>query len=505
MPYKPTSVWIDTTPHTTYPAPDATLEVDVCVAGGGILGLLTAAQLKRAGRTVAVLEADRVATGVTGYTTAKVTVLHGLVYDEVRSSFGADGARHYAEANRAGLDSIARWTADLGIDCDLRRRPAFTYAEGEDDLGKLRDEVDAGREAGLPLEFVADAGLPWPVAGAVRLDDQLEFHPRRFLLALADHVAGDGSHVCERARVSAVHDGDPCRVETEDGGEVLARHVVIATHYPTLDRGLFFARLSAERSYAIGVRTRGPVPHGMFLSTESPSHSVRATPFDGGELLIVGGEGHKTGTGGDTTERYARLESWARERFDVASVEYRWSAQDAMPLDGIPYVGKLSPASRSIWTASGFRKWGMTNGAAAAIMLADLIEERPNPWLATFDANRFKPLASASKLLKETVSVGAHFFGDRLSGPDLRSMDQLAPGEGALVAHDGDTVAAYREPGGAVLAVSPVCTHLYCHVKWNVAERSWDCPCHGSRFAPDGTVLQGPAVKPLEPRELDQD
>jgi len=232
---------------------------------------------------------------------------------------------------------------------------------------------------------------------------------------------------------------------------------------------------------------------------------VRATPFDGGELLIVGGEGHKTGTGGDTTERYARLESWARERFDVESVEYRWSAQDAMPLDGIPYVGKLSPASRSIWTASGFRKWGMTNGAAAAIMLADLIDERPNPWLATFDANRFKPLASATKLIKETVSVGAHFFGDRLSGPDLRSMDQLAPGEGALVAHDGDTVAAYREPGGAVHAVSPVCTHLYCHVKWNVAERSWDCPCHGSRFAPDGTVLQGPAVKPLEPRELAQD
>ena len=502
MPHKPTSVWVDTTPHTTYPAPGATLEVDVCVAGGGILGLLTAAQLKRAGRTVAVLEADRVATGVTGYTTAKVTVLHGLIYDQVRSTFGADGARHYAEANRAGLDLVAGWAADLGIDCDLRRKPAYTYAEDEQDLGKLRDEVDAAREAGLPLELVDDAGLPWPVAGAVRLDDQLEFHPRKFLLAIADHVAGDGSHVCERARVSAVHDGDPCRVETEDGGEVLARHVVIATHYPTLDRGLFFARLSAERSYAIGVRTRGSVPHGMFLSTESPSHSVRATPFDGGELLIVGGEGHKTGTGGDTTERYARLEAWARERFDVAAVEYRWSAQDAMPLDGIPYVGRLSPASRALWTASGFRKWGMTNGAAAAIMLTDLIEERPNPWLGTFDANRFKPLASATKLLKETVSVGAHFFGDRLSGPDLRSLDELAPGEGALVAHDGDTVAAHREEDGTVHAVSPVCTHLYCHVSWNAAERSWDCPCHGSRFAPDGTVLQGPAVKPLERKEL---
>jgi glycine/D-amino acid oxidase-like deaminating enzyme/nitrite reductase/ring-hydroxylating ferredoxin subunit len=501
MPYEPTSVWMDTTPKTTYPPPGAKLEVDVCVAGGGILGLLTAAQLKREGRTVAVLEAGRVATGVTGYTTAKVTALHGLVYDQVRSSFGADGARHYAEANQAGLDLIARWAADLAIDCDLRRRPAFTYAEDEADLGKLRDEVDAAREAGLAAAVVEDVDLPWPVAGAVRLENQAEFHPRKFLLAIADHVDGDGSHVCERARVSAVHDGDPCRVETEDGGEVIARDVVVATHYPTLDRGLFFARLSAERSYAIGVRTRGRVPHGMFLSTESPSHSVRATPFEDGELLIVGGESHKTGTGGDTTERYAHLEAWAREHFDVASVEYRWSAQDAMPVDGIPYVGRLSPTARHIWTASGFKKWGMTNGAAAAIMLADLIEERPNTWLATFDANRFKPLASAAKLLKETASVGAHFFGDRLRGPDLRSLDELAPGEGALVAHDGDTVAAFREGDGTVHAVSPVCTHLHCHVNWNAAERSWDCPCHGSRFAPDGSVLQGPAVKPLERKE----
>ena len=502
MPYKPTSVWMDTTPHTTYPAPAATLEVDVCVAGGGILGLLTAALLKRAGRSVAVLEADRIVTGVTGYTTAKVTVLHGLVYDQVRSSFGADGARHYAEANTAGLDLIARWVADHGIECNFRRRPALTYAEDASQLSTLRDEVEAAREAGLDAELVDDVELPWAVAGAVRLEGQAEFHPRRFLLAVADWIHGDGSHVCERARVSAVHDGDPCRVETEDGGEVIARDVVIATQYPTLDRGGFFARLSAERSYAIGLRIRGPVPHGMFLSTESPSHSVRATPYDGGELLIVGGESHKTGTGGDTNERYARLEAWARERFDVEAVEYRWSAQDAMPLDGIPYVGRLSPASRRIWTASGFKKWGMTNGAAAAIMLADLIGERPNPWTATFDSNRFKPLASAPKLLKETVSVGAHFFGDRLSGPDLRSLEELAPGEGALVAHDGETVAAYRDPDGTLRAVSPVCTHMYCQVSWNDAERSWDCPCHGSRFAPDGTVLQGPAVKPLERREV---
>jgi Rieske Fe-S protein len=298
-----------------------------------------------------------------------------------------------------------------------------------------------------------------------------------------------------------VHDGQECRIETDTGAEVTAGAVVIATHYPTLDRGLFFARLAAERSYAIGIRARGRTPQGIFLSTESPSHSVRATPYDGGELLIVGGESHKTGTS-DPVERYAALEAWARERFDVASVEYRWSAQDAMPADGIPYVGKLSPVARRVWTASGFKKWGITNGAAAAIMLSDAILGRDNPWAATFDANRFTPLASAPALLKEQISVGAHFFGDRLAPPDVRSLEQLAPGEGGIVKVDGDRVAAFRDDDGVVHAVSSICTHLYCQVAFNAAERSWDCPCHGSRFATDGTVIQGPAVNPLERKEL---
>ena len=409
-----TSVWMDTAPHTTYAPLEGTLEVDACVVGGGIAGLLTADLLKRGGRTVAVLEAARVATGVTGYTTAKIAALHGLTYDDVRSHHGERGARHYAEANVAGLELIAARVAEREIDCDFRRRAAYTYSEDPGGLDALRAEVEAMRAAGLDAELVDDVDLPWDVAGAVRLDGQAEFHPRRFLLAIAAAVHGGGSHVFERSRATAVDDGEPCRVRTDSGGEIVAADVVIATHYPTLDRGLFFARLAAERSYAIGVRARGRVPSGMFLSTESPSHSVRATPYGDGELLIVGGESHKAGTG-DPVERSAALEAWARDRFDVEAVEYRWAAQDAMPADGVPYVGRLSPVTDHLWTASGFKKWGITNGAAAALMLSGAIAGEPPEWLETFDASRFKPLASASSLLKETVSVGAHFFGDRLA------------------------------------------------------------------------------------------
>jgi Rieske Fe-S protein len=341
------------------------------------------------------------------------------------------------------------------------------------------------------------------VAGAVRLDGQAEFHPRRFLLDVAGLVHGDGSRIAERTRVTGVAEGEPCRVQTERGAEVRADDVVIATHYPTLDRGLFFARLMAERSYAIAVRARGRAPAGMFLSTESPAHSVRSTPHDGGgELLILGGESHRTGTGGDTTARYARLEAWARERFEVESVEYRWSTQDCMPVDGVPYVGRLSPLTRHTWTASGFRKWGMTNGAAAALMLADAICGRPNAWQATFDACRLPPLKAGPALVKAQLEVAAHFVGDRVAAPGIRPVEELAPGEGGIVRADGEKVAAFRDDAGVVHAVSPVCTHLHCQVGWNAAERSWDCPCHGSRFAPDGAVLQGPAVNPLERREL---
>jgi glycine/D-amino acid oxidase-like deaminating enzyme/nitrite reductase/ring-hydroxylating ferredoxin subunit len=501
LPGRPTSLWLDTAPATTYEPLPGDAAADVCVIGGGITGLTTALLLKRAGRRVVVVEMDRVAQGVSGFTTGKVSSLHGLRYARVRADFGAAGARAYASANQAGLELVAGLVRDLGIDCDFRRKPNHTYTEDPGQLAAIEDEVEAACAAGLAASFTDVTDLPWPVAGAVRVEDQAELHARRYLLALADAIHGDGSTIHERTRALSVDDGEPCRVRT-DRGDVTAGEVVVATHYPMLDRGLFFARLSPERSYAIACRLRGDVPQGMYLSTESPAHSLRSAPLDGEELLLVGGESHKTGQGGDTAERYLRLEAWARERFDVEDVLYRWSAQDAMPADGMPYVGRLTPVARHLWTGTGYLKWGLSNGTAAAVMLADAIGGRENAWAETFDANRFKPLAAAPALIKENVDVGAHLLGDRLAAPDDASLDALDPGEGGTVVLDGDRVAAYRDEAGTVHLLSPTCTHLGCLVAWNAAERTWDCPCHGSRFdATDGHVIQGPAVRDLERRE----
>ncbi|MDX6604550.1 MAG: hypothetical protein QOF23_1059, partial [Solirubrobacterales bacterium] len=348
--------------------------------------------------------------------------------------------------------------------------------------------------------FTQDVPLPWPTLGAVRFENQAEFHPRRFLLPLAGEIAGDGSHVFEQTPALDVREGRPCRVETARG-VVVADEVVIASHFPFLDRSLAFARIHPERSYCLAARVAGEPPEGMFISAGSPTRSVRAHAGDGGVWLLVGGEGHKVGQGGDTEERYRALDAFARERFDVRSIDYRWSTQDTISVDHVPYIGRLTAWSRRIYMATGFAKWGMTGGVVAGMIISDEILGRDNPWSSVFAANRFKPLAAAKDLVKENLNVGMRFVGDRLTKPGAGSVEDLARGEGMIATSGGERVAAYRDDDGALHAVSPVCTHLGCQVNWNRAERSWDCPCHGSRFGPDGTVLEGPAVRPLERRD----
>jgi glycine/D-amino acid oxidase-like deaminating enzyme/nitrite reductase/ring-hydroxylating ferredoxin subunit len=492
---KNTSLWLDTAPQTGYPPLEPGRHFDVAVLGGGIAGITTAYLLERQGANVALVEAGRIAGGVTAYTTAKVSSLHGTIFSTIARKHGAEAASTYAAANQLAREWMRARVDEHGIDCDWRAKPAFTYAEDASDVAKVEAEVEAAKAAGLPASYTEETDLPWQVAGAVRVEDQAEFHPRRYLLALAEQL----TNVFEQTRATGVSAGSPNRVATTRG-ELTADHVVVATHFPFLDRAGFFARMHPERSYALGLRLNASAkaPQGMYLSTESPAHTVRSHPTPEGELVIAGGESHKVGQA-DEAERVQRLEAWARARFDVRSIEYRWSTQDNMPVDSLPYIGRMLPFQRGIWVATGFLKWGLTNGTAAGLILADLIAGRDNPWASLFDATRIKPIASASEFVKENVNVGKHFVGDHIAPPDARSLDEVPAGEGRLVRQGVKKVAAYRHDDGTLDVVSSTCTHLGCQVKWNGAEKSWDCPCHGSRFAPDGRVLQGPAVQDLAP------
>jgi glycine/D-amino acid oxidase-like deaminating enzyme/nitrite reductase/ring-hydroxylating ferredoxin subunit len=497
------SYWVESAPETSFPAYQGDdLRVEVAVLGGGITGLTTAMLLTQAGVSVAVVEAGRVACGVTGYTTAKVTSLHGLTYAKLRSTFGEQGARVYGEANQAGLELIARLVEQLGIDCDFERLPAFTYTEDPQRVSAIEEEVEAAHQAGLPASLSSDIGLPFPVQGAVRVEDQAQFHPRRFCLGLAEAIDGDGGQVFEQTRALDLRLGFPCVVKTEHGS-LRADHVVLATHLPFFDPSGLFARTSPSRSYALAVTLADAAPPGMYLSADAATRSVRPL-VSGSHQAVLAGEEHKVGHGRDTRTHYQALEAWARERFPVRSVDYRWSAQDYMPADNVPYIGRLIPGYGRLHVATGFKKWGMTHSAVAAMLLRDHITGRPNPWSGLFKATRLHPLASAKEVAVHNLDVGLRFTVDRILTLRPPPALDLAPGQAGIRELDGEKVAAYRDHDGRLHAVSGRCTHLGCLVAWNAAERTWDCPCHGSRYTYDGHVIQGPAVDHLERKHVDE-
>jgi glycine/D-amino acid oxidase-like deaminating enzyme/nitrite reductase/ring-hydroxylating ferredoxin subunit len=478
------------------------VRTSVAVLGGGIAGLTTAYLLAKAGRAVTVIEAGRIAAAVSGYTTAKITVQHNLVYADLASRHGADAAQMYAESQSAALRWIVDTVRNEGIDCELEEMPALVYTEVDDDVDSVREEVKAANAAGLSAEFVTGSELPWGIRGGIRVPAQAQFHPRRYLVALADRLVAAGGTIHEQTRaldVSASESG--VKVET-DAGTIDCDDVVVATHYPFLDRGLLFARLAPYRDVVVAAAVDADAaPDVMAISTgseEGGTHSVRSAPYrDGKRLVIVTGGQYKTGTTAEVSERYNELTGWTQERFKGAEIVSQWSTQDTSSADRLPYIGLLPHSGEHVWVATGFSAWGMTNGTLAGLMLADLVQGRRNRYADLYDPARVTVRASASKFAKENVDVARELVGGMFR-PDLSGVEELAPGEAGVFYTRHGRTAAYRDEQGALHQVSARCTHLGCTVRWNDAERSWDCPCHGSRFDISGAVLHGPAVHALK-------
>jgi glycine/D-amino acid oxidase-like deaminating enzyme/nitrite reductase/ring-hydroxylating ferredoxin subunit len=467
---------------------------DVVVVGAGITGLMAALLLARAGCTVAVLEARSIGAVTTGHTTAKLSLLQGDVLSGILARGSSRVLKAYVEGNREGHEWMLRYLHDHGV--DVQRRDAFTYAGSPEGVKPLDEEYEACRRAGLDVERVDDVGLPFETHGGIRLADQAQFDPMDVLAALAADVRAHGGVIVEGVRVTDVETDEPTRVITPLG-EVRATTVVLATGIPILDRGLYFAKVKPSRSYAQAYRVPGgALPQGMYLSIDSPGRSLRTATVGGEARLIVGGNGHTVGREPDTQRLVDDLEQWTQERFPGAVRTHAWSAQDYASMNLVPFVGWMPRTGHRVALATGYNKWGMTNSVAAALSIAADVLDGSISWAKTLHHRITLP-----QDLVHGVAANAEVAGKLAAGWMSSAMRALpdedpAEGEGLVGSYDKEPTAV-STVDGTTCRLSAVCTHLGGIVSWNSAERSWDCPLHGSRFAADGRLLEGPAVADL--------
>jgi len=494
------SYWIASTDAPELPGLEGSIRADVVVVGAGIVGLTAALLLCEAGRKVVVLEADRVAAGVSGNTTAKLTAGHGLAYSHLEHAFGRDYARAYAESQTAAIDFVRDLCRKEGIECDLEERVNVVYSASSTDVDKIEEEAAAASRAGLRASLVQDSGLPFPISAAARLTGQAQFHVRKYLLALVSLVRNAGGEVFENSRVDEITGSERYAAHAA-GGTVSAPAIVVATHYPIVGQGFFATRIHPRRSYVLAAPLGGDADlDGMFISASAPTRSLRTVRQEGGRrLLLVGGEGHPVGDPPPTPRPYETLERFMRDHFEVGEISYRWSTQDNYTVDGLPFIGEM-PGAAGIYVATGFGGWGMSNGTLSGMLLADVVKSVENPWSGIYALERRSLGASARRFLTQNTRIAKRQLRGRRS--DKAEAETLAVGEGAILSIDGHDAAVSRDESGTLMAVSASCTHMGCTVTWNAPESTWDCPCHGSRFAPDGEVLHGPAIAHLERIEL---
>ncbi|MFC7063300.1 FAD-dependent oxidoreductase [Halobacillus seohaensis] len=474
------------------------VDTEVAIVGAGITGITTAYLLAKEGKKVTLIDADRILNGTTGHTTAKVTAQHGLIYNELIDHFGEDQASLYLQAQTDAIKSIENTVLDLNIDCQWSTQDAKLFATTPEGAKKLEKEREAYERLGI-LETVTKS-LPFEAdsTAVLSMPNQAQFHPLLYLSALIDEFINLGGKVYENTKATKVKEEDRVVIETEQEASISCENLIICTHFPFHDgRGFYFSRMYAERSYVIAIEPEKQWEGGMYLSVDEPKRSIRSAEYEGKDILLISGENHRTGEGGEHSFHYKALEEFASRTFGIKSKLFQWSAQDLTTLDKLPYIGPIQKENKRIYLATGYRKWGMTNSRVASELITDYVMGRESLYHNLFTPSRFKADPSMKAFMKNNLNVASHFMEGKLELVGTRP-EALLKGEGAVIQWKGERAGAYKDDSGELYVLDTTCTHMGCEVEWNSGEHSWDCPCHGSRFSYDGHVMEGPAKQPLK-------
>jgi glycine/D-amino acid oxidase-like deaminating enzyme/nitrite reductase/ring-hydroxylating ferredoxin subunit len=498
-----TSLWQNTVSEYVPSPKSSEKNFDIAIAGGGITGITLALLLQRSGKKCLVLEAQTLGFGTTGGTTAHLNTLLDTPYTTIIKNFGKERATLVASAARNAIELVKSNIEAYRIDCGFEETPGYLFSQTEDQKKELDDIYEACLSVGVEVKFTSDIPVPVPFNKAMRVERQAKFHPLRYVQALAKAFEDAGGAIQQHTRVIGFESKEKNNVTIETTmGNFEADALVFATHIP-IGINLLHLRCPPYRSYAMAVKlSDGAYPEGLAYDMYDPYHYYRTQEIQGEKYLIVGGEDHKTGESANTNGCFLELESHIRSHFNVAEVTDKWSSQFFEPVDGLPYIGHLPGNPENIFVATGYGGNGITYSHIAALLLKDVLLGVENIYADVFTPGRVKPVAGFAEFVKHNADVVKQFVGKWFGKDDLQDLAALAPGEGKVVSYENQSIALYKDEAGTLHAVSPVCTHMKCSVAWNIAEKSWDCPCHGARYSFEGEVLNGPASRNLEPVEV---
>lgn len=505
---KSNSYWIESVKNIRkdFPKLENDEQADVCIIGGGITGITTAYYLSKTNLKVILLEKSKICEHTSGNTTAKITSQHGLFYDYLIQSQGKQKAKQYLEANEQAIENIEQIINEEKINCDFEKLNNYIYTLKQDELMKIKKEVEAVNSLGFPTKFIQNVDLPFRSLGAILFPNQAQFNPCKYALSLANKITKEKNvSIFENTKVidlKNMNNKKEYQIITENGKTVNSKYVVLATHYPIINMpGYYFLKMYQEMSYLIGVETKQILPEGMYINSEQPTLSFRVAKDGEKNLLLIGGMGHKTGERKDISNSYANLEAVAKKYYPDCKIKYHWCTEDCISLDKIPYIGEFSSMMPNVYVATGYKKWGMTSSNVAANIIVDKILGKENPYQEVFTSTRLKPIKNHKELGNMVKEVAISWTIEKLKIPEEKIQD-IKPETGGIIEWEDKKVGIYKEKNGNVYLVKPVCSHLGCELTWNNLEKTWDCLCHGSRFTYQGKSIYDPSINNLEMIEI---